>query len=545
MSDGVTLKADVSYPTNPVTGARAAGKFPVVLTQTPYLGTPATQGDYFVQRGYIFVTAYVRGTTTSGGDFGFFGERDARDGVELVNWASHRLQSSNGKVGLWGGSYGGINQFATLAAAGNNSPIKALAPYCMGAEFYRETYFAGGIPTQTLNFQRVIQDAMGGNTGPKGAAIVEEVLSGGPKAYANEFWDKRTPGDVAQKIADTGVPVLLWSSSGDIYAQSSLELYTYLQNAQSHRPVFGPMWPRQRASGKYQIIMSQGGHCANQDQRITLEWYDTWLKGVKTGVADTGQPLHAHQLISNRWLNTSAYPVVPAYTKYHLGANDTLSRSRPAAKGHDDIAWAQPAADSTLEYTSPAFRRGATLAGPMSASFTASSTTEDLELIATVQLVDVDGVVTPLSSGTVLAGMAANDPSRSWYDKRGVPVRPYGKYDAYRPVPEGSVHRYDFALSPRFVDIPPGSKLRLKVTTQTPTASCTPVLGTDPCFPTAPQAANLQGGTTSLYYGGGKGSTLNLPLLPANCFVTTENPNVNLPYWKGDTRTLRHSPCQR
>lgn len=56
MDDGVVLKADISYPTDPATGARAAGPFPVLFTLTPYLGTSAKQGDYFVQRGYIFIT---------------------------------------------------------------------------------------------------------------------------------------------------------------------------------------------------------------------------------------------------------------------------------------------------------------------------------------------------------------------------------------------------------------------------------------------------------------------------------------------------------
>jgi len=39
MSDGVELKADVSYPTDPATGERAPGPFPVLLTQSPYKTT--------------------------------------------------------------------------------------------------------------------------------------------------------------------------------------------------------------------------------------------------------------------------------------------------------------------------------------------------------------------------------------------------------------------------------------------------------------------------------------------------------------------------
>jgi len=62
MDDNVTLTADVYYPADPDTGNRAAGTFPVLLTQTPYTNstglTAATSssgpGDFFVERGYIF-----------------------------------------------------------------------------------------------------------------------------------------------------------------------------------------------------------------------------------------------------------------------------------------------------------------------------------------------------------------------------------------------------------------------------------------------------------------------------------------------------------
>jgi hypothetical protein len=36
MDDGTQISAEVVYPTNPATGARATGRFPVLLTQNPY-----------------------------------------------------------------------------------------------------------------------------------------------------------------------------------------------------------------------------------------------------------------------------------------------------------------------------------------------------------------------------------------------------------------------------------------------------------------------------------------------------------------------------
>jgi predicted acyl esterase len=418
-----------------------------------------------------------------------------------------------------------------------------MAATCMGAEFYRETYFAGGIPTQTLNFQRVIGSSMGGDTAASGAANVLDINAGGAKAYYGDFWKERTVGNFVQKVVDADVPTLLWSSSGDIYAQSSLELYAYLQNAYAKQPIYGPMQRTKPASGRYQIVMSQGGHCANQDQRIQLEWFDTWLKGEKTGIEKTSMPIHAHELVSNRWLNTSHYPVVPTYTKYYLDNSGALSASLPTAAGQESLAWAQPSATSTVQYDTPPFAAGGTLAGPISASVFASSTTTNLELIATLQQVAVDGTVTQLTSGTVLGSLSENDAERSWIDTAGTPVRPYGKYDVDRYVPAGAIKKYDFAISPRFARIAPGSKLRIVFTTQTPTSRCSPALGTDPCFPTAPQLESLSGSSTTIYHGGTNGSSLNLPLLKASCWKSSDNPNV--PYWNVDPKvSSTDAPCQ-
>src|SRR5947209_4241177 len=151
MSDGVDLVVDVYYPATD--GQPAPGRFPVLLTQTPYtlsIGlTGATSGtgpgDYFVQRGYIYVSADVRGTGRSGGQGQFFGPRDAQDGVELVSWVA-KLAHSNGVVGLHGCSYLGHTQLYTAAKLGRRSPVKAMIPMCVSSDPYRDTYMENGVP---------------------------------------------------------------------------------------------------------------------------------------------------------------------------------------------------------------------------------------------------------------------------------------------------------------------------------------------------------------------------------------------------------------
>ena len=50
MDDGVVISTEVVYPTDPATGARAAGTFPVLLTQNPY-GT--ARSDPTARRGLL------------------------------------------------------------------------------------------------------------------------------------------------------------------------------------------------------------------------------------------------------------------------------------------------------------------------------------------------------------------------------------------------------------------------------------------------------------------------------------------------------------
>src|SRR5258708_1796639 len=59
MRDGVTLSADIYRPD-------AEGRFPVILSRTPYLKSPRDKEGlercrYFAARGYVFVVADVRG----------------------------------------------------------------------------------------------------------------------------------------------------------------------------------------------------------------------------------------------------------------------------------------------------------------------------------------------------------------------------------------------------------------------------------------------------------------------------------------------------
>ena len=64
------------------------------------------------RNGYVFALVDVRGRGNSEGTFEPFAN-DCRDGHDVVEWLAKQAWC-NGKVALWGGSYAGFNQWATL-----------------------------------------------------------------------------------------------------------------------------------------------------------------------------------------------------------------------------------------------------------------------------------------------------------------------------------------------------------------------------------------------------------------------------------------------
>jgi len=106
MRDGVNLNATVYRPVG-------AGRLPVIFTLTPYISDSYhNRAFYFAQNGYVFVLVDARGRGNSGGDFEPFAN-EARDGHDSVEWLA-RQPWSDGQVTMWGGSYAGFDQWATL-----------------------------------------------------------------------------------------------------------------------------------------------------------------------------------------------------------------------------------------------------------------------------------------------------------------------------------------------------------------------------------------------------------------------------------------------
>lgn len=265
MDDGVTLQASMAYPTNPATGQRAEGSFPVLIEFTPYvrLAAPIKPITYFSTHGYIYVVVRPRGTGGSDGEIQQFDSRDGRDGKAVVDWAAHRLDGSNGRVGLLGCSYPGGTALATAAAVEPDSPVEAAVTACIGLNMqHRQVWTTNGMPNAALTSYAPRATYLTGDQPSVSTCwqqFYEGVMAGGPEAYAG-YWEDRLPLRWAEQIAENEIPVLLWSGWDDINETGALQAYTALQNATVDRPVSAPMAEDAPVSSRHQLIMDNWGH---------------------------------------------------------------------------------------------------------------------------------------------------------------------------------------------------------------------------------------------------------------------------------------------
>jgi hypothetical protein len=390
MQDGTVLRADVYYPTDPQTKQRARGRFPVVLTQSPYgkgvagaggVGSQTGSSSYLIKRGYIDVVADVRGTGDSQGAFGLFDPIQDRDGVALVDWAARR-RGSNGRVGLYGASYLGINQLLTAAAVGRHSPLKAIFPVVPANDLYRDTATMGGLIdiefdafylalTGGLNTvgplleglenpANLLADLFPGEVqhladlGTFDATFTAHTLTGGAPAYEGKYWHDRNPADVLDKVVANDIPAYLVGGEYDLFQRGEPMNFAGLQNAWAGRRVGAPMSVQQPVTGRYQLLDGPfthlGGAAADLDP-LMLEWFDTWLKGKPTGMAHTPTPLHYYDLGTGHYTEHARYPFSEATpTRYYFRpahssspslalTNHSLSRTSPSKRSADTLLW--------------------------------------------------------------------------------------------------------------------------------------------------------------------------------------------------------------
>ena len=527
MDDGVALRASVIHPADRTSGKLAEGRFPVILEMTPYVFGPANpQATYFVERGYIYVVVRPRGTAGSQGEVQQFSSRDGLDGKGVVDWAATKLTGSDGRIGLLGCSYPGATGLATAAQVGPDSPVKAAVTACIGLDMqHRQVWTTNGMPNAALSAYAPRAGMMMGNA-PSVTKyfdqFLEGVMTGGPEAY-DGYWKDRLPLEWARRIAANRIPVLLWVGWGDINEIGAIHAYTALQNAASGRPFYAPMAEATAVTPRYQLIVGDWGHGQGLDPGVQLQWFETWLKGVDTGIGRTSTPMHLFEQGTGRWINVARYPLVAEYSKWFLAPEAALAGRAPSGEKEAALVWADPdTAGARLRFETPPFADGATLAGPISATVYARSSNTNMALLAKLYDVAPDGTSTRVTAGGLLGSQRTLNEDWSWTDRKGTVIWPWPMLEKDEYLTPGQTYRFEIPLAARQWGVAPGHRLRFELTTQSPASVCPAngqaTLVSEPCKLTAPQQKTLPGGTYTILYGPQHPSALNLPQAERNAF---------------------------
>jgi putative CocE/NonD family hydrolase len=450
MRDGVKLHADIYRPD-------AEGKYPVLLTRTPYDKNNAVAfGLQGAARGYVVIIQDVRGRYTSEGTWYPF-KNEPNDGYDTVEWAA-ALPYSNGKVGMFGGSYVGATQMLTAIA--HPPHLAGICPVVTASNYHENWTYQGGaleqwfdeswttqLAADTLNrdiasrtdplngimtlpaadypLLRPKQKAQGKTT----ARLAPYLLDWLDHPNFDDYWKSIA---IENHYADITVPALNIAAWYDIFQGGSLRNYMGIK----------ALGGTDAARHGQQLMVIVGGHAGNgpkigdvdfgpgshfDEGETTLRWYDYLFKGVQNEFA-SGKPVRIFVMGSNQWRQEDGWPLARAHnTRYFLHANGSLSTVAPSTEKPDQYLYdpenpvqtiggplcCRPlptgigpqdqrpaeARNDVLVYTLPAFAKNTEVTGPISLDLYVSSSAVDTDF--TGMLVDVwpNGYAQNLTSG--------------------------------------------------------------------------------------------------------------------------------------------------
>ena len=326
MRDGITLRADICRPT-------ADGKFSVLLTRTPYDKNGAVGFcRVAVARGYVVVAQDVRGRYASEGDWYPF-KYESQDGYDTVEWAA-ALPYSNGKVGMFGGSYVGATQY--LAAIAMPPHLAAICPNFTASNYHDGWTYQGGAFEQWFNESWTTQLAentisrrakSGGDSvswkNPLPAGVAPYFTDWLAHPNYDDYWKQWSIEDHYGQIQ---VPVFSVGAWYDIFLDGTLRNYVRLKHEAG----------AEAARRGQRLMIYVGGHAGAgwADEKIgtvdfgnrlpldlgdvTLRWFDSLLRGVENGV-DHEKPVKIFVMGENAWREEDDWPLERAKeTRYYL-----------------------------------------------------------------------------------------------------------------------------------------------------------------------------------------------------------------------------------
>jgi putative CocE/NonD family hydrolase len=341
--DGVTLHADIYRPSGD-------DKFPVLLQRTPYdKNNGAEFGRRAAERGFLVVIQDVRGRYTSEGEWYPF-KHETEDGYDTIEWAA-ALPNSNGKVGMFGGSYVGATQM--LAAIGHPPHLAGICPVVTASNYHENWTYQGGAFEQWFNeswtsglaldtANRAAVKSVNPLIGSKVLPLTQYPIFNVSTAetgvdlthdFAPYFvdWATHTEYDsywkqwsIEENFAKIQVPALTIAAWYDIFQGGSLKNFMGIKAHGGNDAA--------RAGQK--LLVTIGGHAGGgrnigsvdfgaaaaeyDENSITLDWYDYLFLGKQNTFA-TEKPVKIFVMGDNKWRYEDSWPLDRARsTRYFL-----------------------------------------------------------------------------------------------------------------------------------------------------------------------------------------------------------------------------------
>lgn len=340
MRDGVILRADVYRP-------RAEGKLPVLLERTPYdKNNGVDTGLLGAARGYVVIIQDVRGRYASDGEWYTF-KHESDDGYDTVEWAA-ALPYSDGRVGMFGGSYVGATQM--LAAIAHPPHLAGICPEITASNYHENWTYQGGAFEQWFGeswttglaedtVTRAVSDHENALDGVEVLPLTRYPLfnfpasSGMPSSSGelapyfldwlahpsyDDYWKRWS---IEEHFAAINVPILHVAAWYDIFQGGSLRNYTGIK-AQGGEVA---------RKGQH-LLVTIGGHAGDgrkvgdvdfgpnapfDERETTFRWYDYLFKRVANEFS--GKPVKIFVMGTNQWREEDDWPLARSQRqKYFL-----------------------------------------------------------------------------------------------------------------------------------------------------------------------------------------------------------------------------------
>jgi len=376
MRDSVVLRGDIFRPD-------VDGKFPILLQRTPYRKFPWGYDINFAQRaaarGYVVFIQDVRGRYTSDGEWYPF-LHESEDGYDTIEWLAAQPYS-DGRVGMFGGSYVGATQM--LAAIAHPPHLAGICPVVTASNYHDGWTYQGGAFEQWFSeswTSGLAQDTIAHNAehiansqedinalpltsypvfnlSPPGvmdasaAAVAPYFLRWLAHPAYDDYWKRWS---IEEHYADIGVPALHTAAWYDLFLGGTLRNYLGMKSGAA----------TEEARKGQRLLVVIGGHSGNgrkigdidfgaeaekvDENEMTLRWYDFLFKGVANEFA-TGKPVKLFVMGINQWREEDDWPLARAKaTKYFLHSqghansshgNGSLSPSAPGSEASDKFLY--------------------------------------------------------------------------------------------------------------------------------------------------------------------------------------------------------------